>query len=268
MARGVSTANLLLGSTKVSASGDNLYLNDILYPASNPGGGGGVTGLNGITGGIILSGNSGILVTTNGQNIVISNSVTQGSFDSRQVSLSQNVTSEFITFTTPFGVTPTVIGNLGFTGDYLPSVVLSGVNPSGFTIKMSESTRLHSYNFSYFAITGDFFNTTSRYGNPALVHTQSASNLYTINFGNSPQRLSFNITGNTTFTGLNYADGAETKLFMRSNTGVWNLTFPSDWVFYGIKPIDIISGKHAIFTLECISSASSGVRATWAVNGN
>jgi len=73
------------------------------------------------------------------------------------------------------------------------------------------------------------------------------------------------ITGNTTFTGSNYAAGKSITLFITTDGTLRTLAFPSGWIFQGTKPTDQAASKVGTLTLLCASTSEASVRCAYAV---
>ena len=73
------------------------------------------------------------------------------------------------------------------------------------------------------------------------------------------------ISGNTTFTGSNYATGKSITLFITTDGSSRDLAFPSGWVFQGAKPTDQDASKVGVLTLLCTSTTEASVRCAYAV---
>jgi len=80
---------------------------------------------------------------------------------------------------------------------------------------------------------------------------------------NAVQTIS--ISGNTTFTGSNYAAGKSITLFITTDGSSRDLAFPSGWVFEGAKPTDQAASKVGVLTLLCTSTSEASVRCAYAV---
>ena len=80
---------------------------------------------------------------------------------------------------------------------------------------------------------------------------------------NAIQTLS--ISGNTTFTGSNYAAGKSITLFITTDGSDRDLAFPSGWIFQGTKPTDQAASKVGTLTLLCSSTSEASVRCAYAV---
>ena len=80
---------------------------------------------------------------------------------------------------------------------------------------------------------------------------------------NAIQTLS--ISGNTTFTGSNYAAGKSITLFITTDGSDRDLAFPAGWVFQGAKPADQAASKVGTLTLLCTSTSEASVRCAYAV---
>ena len=80
---------------------------------------------------------------------------------------------------------------------------------------------------------------------------------------NAIQTLS--ISGNTTFTGSNYAAGKSITLFITTDGSSRDLAFPSGWIFQGTKPTDQAASKVGTLTLLCTSTSEASVRCAYAV---
>ena len=80
---------------------------------------------------------------------------------------------------------------------------------------------------------------------------------------NAIQTLS--ISGNTTFTGSNYAAGKSITLFITTDGSDRDLAFPSGWIFEGAKPTDQAASKVGVLTLLCTSTSEASVRCAYAV---
>ena len=73
------------------------------------------------------------------------------------------------------------------------------------------------------------------------------------------------ISGNTTFTGSNYAAGKSITLFITTDGTLRTLAFPSGWVFQGSKPADQAASKVGTLTLLCSGTTEASVRCAYAV---
>ena len=80
---------------------------------------------------------------------------------------------------------------------------------------------------------------------------------------NAIQTLS--ISGNTTFTGSNYAAGKSITLFITTDGSDRDLAFPSGWIFQGTKPTSQTASKVGTLTLLCSSTSEASVRCAYAV---
>ena len=80
---------------------------------------------------------------------------------------------------------------------------------------------------------------------------------------NAIQTLS--ISGNTTFTGSNYAAGKSITLFITTDGSTRTLAFPSGWIFQGTKPTEQAASKVGTLTLLCASTTEASVRCAYAV---
>jgi len=80
---------------------------------------------------------------------------------------------------------------------------------------------------------------------------------------NAIQTLS--ISGNTTFTGSNYAAGKSITLFITTDGSDRDLAFPSGWIFQGTKPTSQTASKVGTLTLLCSSTTEASVRCAYAV---
>jgi hypothetical protein len=80
---------------------------------------------------------------------------------------------------------------------------------------------------------------------------------------NAIQTLS--ISGNTTFTGSNYAAGKSITLFITTDGSLRTLAFPAGWIFEGAKPTDQAASKVGVLTLLCTSTSEASVRCAYAV---
>ena len=80
---------------------------------------------------------------------------------------------------------------------------------------------------------------------------------------NAIQTLS--ISGNTTFTGSNYAAGKSITLFITTDGSDRDLAFPSGWIFQGTKPTNQTASKVGTLTLLCSSTTEASVRCAYAV---
>lgn len=73
------------------------------------------------------------------------------------------------------------------------------------------------------------------------------------------------ISGNTTFTGSNYAAGKSITLFITTDGSTRDLAFPSGWIFEGAKPTDQAASKVGVLTLLCTGTTEASVRCAYAV---
>ena len=73
------------------------------------------------------------------------------------------------------------------------------------------------------------------------------------------------ISGNTTFTGSNYAAGKSITLFITTDGSTRTLAFPAGWIFQGTKPTDQAASKVGTLTLLCASTSEASVRCAYAV---
>jgi len=73
------------------------------------------------------------------------------------------------------------------------------------------------------------------------------------------------ISGNTTFTGSNYAAGKSITLFITTDGSTRDLAFPAGWIFQGTKPTDQAASKVGTLTLLCASTSEASVRCAYAV---
>ena len=73
------------------------------------------------------------------------------------------------------------------------------------------------------------------------------------------------LTDNLTFTTANRASGRMLTLRLINGSGPKTLTFPSGWVFLGIKPSGIASSKTAVMSLSFFGTADTDCVASYAV---
>ena len=73
------------------------------------------------------------------------------------------------------------------------------------------------------------------------------------------------ISGNTTFTGSNYAAGKSITLFITTDGSDRDLAFPAGWKFQGTKPTAQAASKVGTLTLLCSSTTEASVRCAYAV---
>ena len=73
------------------------------------------------------------------------------------------------------------------------------------------------------------------------------------------------ISGNTTFTGSNYAAGKSITLFITTDGSDRDLAFPAGWIFQGTKPTSQAASKVGTLTLLCSSTSEASVRCAYAV---
>ncbi len=87
----------------------------------------------------------------------------------------------------------------------------------------------------------------------------------TLDFLNSPGVQTISITGNTSFTGVNYLPGHAITTRIIGLTGC-NLSFALGWSFVGsAAPTTIASGNVAVLSVQCFDSTDSGCCAAYAV---
>lgn len=86
----------------------------------------------------------------------------------------------------------------------------------------------------------------------------------TLDFLNSPGVQTISITGNTSFTGVNYMPGHAITTRIIGLTGC-NLSFASGWSFVGsAAPTAIASGQVGILSAQCFDLTDSGVVCAYA----
>jgi hypothetical protein len=67
------------------------------------------------------------------------------------------------------------------------------------------------------------------------------------------------LTGPLTLTTSNLANGRVTGLRLLPGSSARDITFPTDWVFGGVKPSSIPANKLARLTIECHGTVNAEV---------
>jgi len=84
-------------------------------------------------------------------------------------------------------------------------------------------------------------------------------------FDSSNAVQTISISGNTTFTGSNYAAGKSITLFITTDGTERDLAFPGGWIFQGSEPTSQAASKVGTLTLLCSSTSEASVRCAYAV---
>jgi hypothetical protein len=77
--------------------------------------------------------------------------------------------------------------------------------------------------------------------------------------------LTHSITGNITYTASNYAEGKSLTIRITSDGTARNLTFPTNWIFVGAKPVSIAASKVSVLSITSFGTTEANTVAAYAV---
>lgn len=96
------------------------------------------------------------------------------------------------------------------------------------------------------------------------VTTSNNPGTLNLDFSDGTGLVDVSITSALTFTGNNYRPGAiKTIRIVNNGASALNLNFPSNWVFVGLKPTSIFTGKNGILTMTSFTSSDTGCVAAY-----
>lgn len=182
-------------------------------------------------------------------NVVQNNRITDGIVYTADATGSNTVEPNITSTTNPYSVTVTSVSSIS--ANYTIALPANSATQIGQIFRVS-------------SITGSTVNLEFASIVPPLSTIPWASTM-NLRFTTLPQRLSAIATSNAVFSGANFADGREIKMFISGDTITRSLSFDDNWKFVGTKPTEIAANKAAVFSLECITATASGVRCGWAV---
>ncbi|NDD54557.1 hypothetical protein EBZ39_11900 [bacterium] len=155
------------------------------------------------------------------------------------------------------------------------------INATSGTIQTLTSSTLASnltggtYSGSLNATTGTVQTLTSSTATISEIATSKnfAINVGTLSTTSGTQGLDFtsqgylthSITGNITYTATNYAAGKSLSVRITSDGTARNLTFPTNWVFVGLKPTSIAASKNAVLSVTSFGTTEANTVAAYAV---
>ena len=95
--------------------------------------------------------------------------------------------------------------------------------------------------------------------------TTLGSDSISLNFSGETGLYTRTAAGNITFTASNYRAGSIKTVRVIPGGSSRNLTFPSSWVFVGVKPTSIAANKTGILTVTSFGTTEGDCVAAWAV---
>jgi hypothetical protein len=93
----------------------------------------------------------------------------------------------------------------------------------------------------------------------------STTGTLTLDFSGASLLSTGTLTGNITFATSNLAAGRSVTVRVVNGSTLRTVNFPTNWVFVGPKPTDILGSKTAILTATAFGTADADVVAAWAV---
>jgi len=179
-------------------------------------------------------------------------------------------TSTAATITT--GTIPTLtVGTSTSTAATITNGTVTTLTSSTLTSNLSGGT----YSGAINATTGTVQTLTSSTATISEIATTKniAINVATLATSSGTQLLDFAsqgylthaITGNITYTASNYSEGKGLVVRITSDGTARNLTFPSSWVFVGVKPTSIAASKTAALSLTSFGTTEANCVAAYAV---
>lgn len=87
----------------------------------------------------------------------------------------------------------------------------------------------------------------------------------TLDFSSTGYLTQGALTGNVTYAGSNYQEGVTVTVRVVTGGAQRTVSFPSGWVFLGVRPVSIAANKTAILTVTSFGSTEQSCVAAWAV---
>lgn len=113
--------------------------------------------------------------------------------------------------------------------------------------------------------TGDTMSGILTAQNYNITTASVSSNTIALDFSTGEGLQTVNVSSSVTFTGSNYVSGAIKTIRIISDGSTRTLTFPSNWIFVGAKPINIFANKNGILTVTSFGTTEANCVAAWAV---
>jgi hypothetical protein len=137
-----------------------------------------------------------------------------------------------------------------------------GTNGQVLIANSAEATGLQWGTVGTVGIT-DYAVTTEKI-KPLEVQTLPTGGTVNINFAGPGFLTQGPLTANPTFLGSNYAPGRSVTLRIVGGAVQRPVTFPSEWVFVGVRPTAVLANKTCVLTVTCFGSVASSCVAAWA----